>query len=115
VIGNRLGGVADVRQRWRDCLDILAASARQGDGTRRAVEETNAKAAFEVGNGIADRGRRHVQIDGRRAEASKPGDGDHSLQFYQSTFVHYHEIPVMASQFISIIVTIKLRYGAANS
>jgi hypothetical protein len=37
VIGNRLSGVADVRQRWRDCLDVLAASARQGDVTRRGA------------------------------------------------------------------------------
>jgi hypothetical protein len=53
VIGNRLGGVADVRQRRRDCLDVFAASTRQGDVTRRAVEEANAKAVLETGNGIA--------------------------------------------------------------
>lgn len=37
MIGKRLSGVADVRQRWRDCLDVLAASARQGDVTRRGA------------------------------------------------------------------------------
>jgi hypothetical protein len=30
-------------------------------------------------------------------------------------FLHYREIQIMASPFISIIVTIKLRYGASNS
>ena len=34
----------------------------------------NAKAVLETGNGIADCCRRHVQIEGRRAEASVPGD-----------------------------------------
>jgi hypothetical protein len=85
----------------------------QGDVTRRAVEEANAKAVLETGNGIADCCRRHVQIEGRRTEACEPGDGDHSLELHQSTFVHYRDFPVMASQFISIIATIKVRYGAA--
>ena len=31
MIGNRLGGVADVRQRRRDCLDVFTASTGQGD------------------------------------------------------------------------------------
>jgi transposase len=30
VIGKRLSGVADVRQRWRDCLDVLAAKRSSG-------------------------------------------------------------------------------------
>src|SRR5712672_1556866 len=113
MIGNRLGGVANVRQRWRDGLDVLAASTRQGDVTRRAVEEANAKALLETGNGIADRCRRHVQIEGRSTEASVPGDGDHSLKLHQSALVHCHDSRDTASQFISIITTIKIPYGAA--
>src|SRR5260221_7521677 len=108
-----LGGVADVRQRRRDCLDVFAASTRQGDVTRRAVEEANAKAVLKTGNGIADRCRRHVQIEGRRSEASEPGDGDHSLEFDQPAFVHCHDSLDTASQFISIISTINGRYVAA--
>src|ERR1700692_2644908 len=88
MIGNRLGGVADVRQRRRDCLDVLAPGTRQGNVTRRAVEEANAKALLETGDGIADRCRRHVQIEGRSTEASVPGDGDHSLKLHQSALVH---------------------------
>src|SRR5258708_2517425 len=42
-----------------------------------------------------------------------PGDGDHSLEFHQPTFVHCHDSLDMPSQFISIIATIKVRYGAA--
>src|SRR5260370_20927402 len=112
-MGNRLGGGADVRQRRRDCLDVFTASNRQGDVTRRAVEEANAKALRKTGNGIADCCRRHVQIGGRRTEASVPGDGDHSLEFHQSTLVHCHDSLDTPSQFISIIATIKARYGAA--
>jgi hypothetical protein len=84
------------------------ASTRQGDVTRRAVEEANAKAVLETGNGIADCCRRHAQIEGRRTEASEPGDGDHSLEFHQSTLVHYRDFPVTASRFILIIATIKV-------
>ena len=71
------------------------------------------QAVLETGNGIADCCRRHVQIEGRRTEASEPGDGDHSLEFHQSTLVHYRDFPVTASQFISIIAMIKVCYGAA--
>src|SRR5580693_1759575 len=112
MIGNRLSGIADVQQRWRDCLDVLAASTRQGDVTRRAVEEANAKALLETGNDIADRCRRHVQIEGRSTEASVPGDRDHSLKLHQSALVHCHDSLDTACQFISIIATIKIRYGA---
>src|ERR1700693_6468121 len=107
-MGNRLGGVADVRQRRRNCLDIPAASTRQGDVTRRAVEEANAKALLETGNGIADRCRRHVQIEVRSTEASVPGDGDHSLKLHQSALVHCHDSLDTACQFIWIIATIKI-------
>src|SRR6202011_1898849 len=93
---------------------VFAAGTGQGDVTRRAVEEANAKAVLEIGNSIADCCRRHVQIEGRRTEASEPGDGDHSLEFYQPTFVHCHDSLVTPSQFISIIATINVRYGAAR-
>src|SRR5271156_5698276 len=108
MIGSRLGGAADVRQRRRDGFDVLAASTRQGDVARRAVEEANAKALLETGNGIADRCRRHVQIEGRSTEASVPGDGDHSLKFHQSALVHCRVSLDTACQFISIIATIKI-------
>src|SRR5712672_2373727 len=49
----------------------------------------------------------------RRTEASEPGDGDHSLEFHQPTFVHCHDSLVTPSQFISIIATISVRYAAA--
>jgi hypothetical protein len=81
----------------------------ESDVAGRAVEEANAKAVLETGNGIADCGRRHVQIDGRRTEASEPGDGDDRLEFHQPTFVHCHDSRVTPSQFISIIVTIEVR------
>jgi hypothetical protein len=73
----------------------------------------NAKAVLETGNGIADCCRRHVQIEGRRAEASVPCDGNHSLEFHQPTLVHCYDSLVTPSQFISIIATIKVHYGAA--
>src|ERR1700722_16115957 len=108
MIGNRLGGVADVRQGWRDYLDVLAASTGQRKFTRRAVEEANAKALLETGNRIADRCRRHVQIEGRSTETSVPGDGNHSLEFHQSALVHCRDSLDTACQFISIIATIKI-------
>jgi hypothetical protein len=64
-------------------------------------------------NGIADCCRRQVQIEGRRTEASVPGDGDHSLEFHQPTLVHCHNSLDTPSQFISIIATINSRYVAA--
>src|SRR5271170_7462661 len=108
MIGNRLGGVADVRQRRRDGLNVFAASARQGDVTRRAVEEANAKAFLEIGNGMADRCWRHVQIEGRRTEASVLGDGDYCLKLHQSALVHCRDSLDTACQFISVIATIKI-------
>src|SRR6266446_1258809 len=108
MIGNRLGGAADVRQRRRDGFDVLAAGTRQGNVTRRAVEEANAKTLLETGYGIADCRRRHVQIGGRRTEASVPGDGDYSLELHQSALVHCRDSRDTASQFISIIATIKI-------
>src|SRR5258707_13430207 len=113
MIGNRLGGAADIRQRRRDGLDVLAASTRQGDVTRRAVEEANAKALLETGNGIADRCRRHVQIEGRSTEASVPRDRHYSLKLHQSALVHCHDSLDTACQFISIIATIKISYRLA--
>jgi hypothetical protein len=49
----------------RDCLDVFAASTRQGDVTRRAVEEANAKTPLETGNGIAGIRREVMQFFGR--------------------------------------------------
>src|SRR4029077_1813706 len=82
-------------------------------GQRRAVEEANAKAVLETGRGIADFCRPHLQVERRRTDASEPGDGDHGLEFHQPTFVHCHDSLDTTSQFISIIATIKGRYGAA--
>ena len=45
----------------------------------RAVEEANAKAVVETGDGAANRCQGHIQIDGRRTEVSKPGNGDQDL------------------------------------
>src|ERR1700722_15088571 len=108
MIGNRLGGVADVRQRRCDGLDVLAPSMRQSDVTSRAVEEANTEALLETGNGIADRCRRHVEIGRRSTEASVPGDGDQSLKLDQSGFVHCHDSLDTTRQFIWIITTIKI-------
>src|SRR5258705_39789 len=96
---------------WRDSLDVFTASTGESDVAGRAVEEANAKAVLETGDGVANRCRRHIQIDGRRTEASEPGDGDHGLEFHQPGFVHCHDSQDTASPFISIIATIKVRYG----
>src|SRR6266851_2166673 len=58
------------------------------------------------------RSRQPVPLSAR--SIPPPGDGDHSLEFHQPTFVHCrHDSLDMPSQFISIIATIKVRYGAA--
>src|SRR5258708_36465898 len=41
-------------------------------------------------------------------------DGDHGLEFHQPTFVHCHDSLDTTSQFISIIATVKVRYGATT-
>jgi hypothetical protein len=88
-------------------LALLATKTRQRDTTNVATV-SSVSCSNQIGGD-----RRGVQIEGRRTEASEPGDGDHSLEFHQPTFVHYLDFLVTPSQFIAIIATIKVRYGAA--
>ena len=96
-----------------DCLDVFAASTGQGDVTRRAVEEANAKAVFETGNGIADGCRRHVQIEAAArklpslAMATTASSSINPLLYIVTNSL---DTP---SQFISIIATTKAPYVAA--
>src|SRR5260221_11482742 len=46
----------------------------------------------------------------RRTEASAPGDGDHSLEFHQPTFVHCHDSLDTPSRFSGYAIAVYLDY-----
>jgi hypothetical protein len=71
MVGDGLGGIADLQQRRRGRLGVLAVGAGQTDRSRRAVAETNAEPIFVASDDLVSRYRRDVGTDGCRAEAAE--------------------------------------------
>jgi len=67
-----------------DLIDEVPSSVRQGDTAGRAVEQSDAELAFQLANGVAQRGCRQAKVQCGSTERSAPRNGENSIKFDQA-------------------------------
>jgi len=100
----RLHCLVDRCQCRANPLHESSAGIGQGYAARRPIEQPDAQLSFQLADGVAQRSRRHAELQRRGPEGALSYDGQHRFELDQSLSMHCPDNRNITCPFILVII-----------